>query len=1170
MLLGQWRRKRRLSKVLDPYWDGAPDSSARQDLDEALEIARWLVRKKPRLGTWMFLSHVQRTRWQVLGGQDDRTEALGILDRVLAEDTQEPETIAEAAQIYLALGEEATAVALLSEVRATAPDPVGAEADWALAMIYALRYWTPAGTVDDLESATGMISGLLEGSRLASSELLTEELAHRVLGPLLTLRSGMGLSQNPEEDDVFLALRRGQDPAGHPDIDAAMRHLALAVSSNVADADSAVLLGTLLLTTAADQADPGWALLQRAFDALAPQHPQHSRLDAVLGAFRCAPGPDVPPGDDRFIRHMEAFLLDRAATDTVVRVNALTFLGESLCHRGAELGDTTMCDRSIDAFCEAMAAMEPGHRFWTRTVGRLGLVLCSLRVNDQNTVDLDRVAERLAGRTSPVDLFAIEFAHGWRDPTGTVFFRATDRLAGAMAAADPDDQGHKFLLRAVMGLGFERYIATQDLGYLDLAQRCADGLRVQHAWDKPHPSDPMEGMSALVDVLKALHRRDPSAAAEAAERLRRFEGDWGAEMVGVWSSIAAALNQDDAGVLAGLDLAGDGPESRGMAAMLRGLADRDPDAISRSIDMQRRAGGPPAGSHFAGLWSLEMLLGMAFCHLYELTGARGDLEEAIRNLEASVAQRDSNPLVPHTAQMLTYLAVSHRNHSLGEGPAIDLGLEALRARLREVQLQSGPETMLAMSKAAAGEAVRVASWCITDGRLDDLVKALELGRGLVLQAANSVLTVPDLLREAGADDLAAVWEAAAETTTEQRLRALTVLGDSSLQRPATAGEIAGALRATGADALVYLVPGIQGATGGAVLVRPDATVSVLTMMSFHQDDGPIKDYAAAHAAYLEAYGTAAEEAASDEWARALGGLCDWAGPTVMEPVLEEFADAPGPLRLVLVPWGFGGIVPWHAARLGDEHLCTRAVVSYAASGRQLIDAVARPYRPLHAKPVIVADPMGEVVPNSRRECAEIGRASYPYATRLGRWTKEETRPATADALMAVLPEVSMLHYSGHAFSAAWAADSYLHVAASDGVREGAKLAVKDILRFAPQRQEPGAVVVLTACLSDVARESHDEALTLSTALLATVAAGVVGARWLVADDPRTATMMAMFHRHLDLTPEDPALALRRTQAWMLDPGRRLPADFSPQLRRLTEGLDFADARIWAAFTYQGR
>src|ERR1044071_7906339 len=104
----------------------------------------------------MFLSHVQRTRWQVLGGQDDRTEALGILDRVLAEDTQEPETIAEAAQIYLALGEEATAVALLSEVRATAPDPVGVEADWALAMIYALRYLTPAGTLDDLESAIGM------------------------------------------------------------------------------------------------------------------------------------------------------------------------------------------------------------------------------------------------------------------------------------------------------------------------------------------------------------------------------------------------------------------------------------------------------------------------------------------------------------------------------------------------------------------------------------------------------------------------------------------------------------------------------------------------------------------------------------------------------------------------------------------------------------------------------------------------------------------------------------------------------------------------------------------------------------------------------------------------------------------------------------------------------
>ncbi|MFG2124269.1 hypothetical protein [Streptomyces sp. NPDC048710] len=51
---------------------------------------------------------------------------------------------------------------------------------------------------------------------------------------------------------------------------------------------------------------------------------------------------------------------------------------------------------------------------------------------------------------------------------------------------------------------------------------------------------------------------------------------------------------------------------------------------------------------------------------------------------------------------------------------------------------------------------------------------------------------------------------------------------------------------------------------------------------------------------------------------------------------------------MLVPCGRLGIVPWHAARLPAgaprDHVCQIMVISYAASGRQFLDAVRRARR----------------------------------------------------------------------------------------------------------------------------------------------------------------------------------------------------------------------------------
>ncbi|MFF1280747.1 CHAT domain-containing protein [Streptomyces sp. NPDC058299] len=74
----------------------------------------------------------------------------------------------------------------------------------------------------------------------------------------------------------------------------------------------------------------------------------------------------------------------------------------------------------------------------------------------------------------------------------------------------------------------------------------------------------------------------------------------------------------------------------------------------------------------------------------------------------------------------------------------------------------------------------------------------------------------------------------------------------------------------------------------------------------------------------------------------------------------------------------------------------------------------------------------------------------------------------------------------------------------------------------------GPLAVLSACETDLSTGDHDEALTLSTALVAGGVADVVGSRWAV-EDSATALLMAVFP-HL-LTSQDlaPADALRAAQ-----------------------------------------
>ena len=120
-------------------------------------------------------------------------------------------------------------------------------------------------------------------------------------------------------------------------------------------------------------------------------------------------------------------------------------------------------------------------------------------------------------------------------------------------------------------------------------------------------------------------------------------------------------------------------------------------------------------------------------------------------------------------------------------------------------------------------------------------------------------------------------------------------------------------------------------------------------------DSPVGDFLAARRSAEAAMAVpgksakaAAEAAARPFWLAALGALCDWAWRAALGRVLSAVpAGAGREPRIVLVPGGELGLVPWHAARRpGDlRYACQGAIISYAASARQFVDAARRRPRP---------------------------------------------------------------------------------------------------------------------------------------------------------------------------------------------------------------------------------
>lgn len=563
--------------------------------------------------------------------------------------------------------------------------------------------------------------------------------------------------------------------------------------------------------------------------------------------------------------------------------------------------------------------------------------------------------------------------------------------------------------------------------------------------------------------------------------------------------------------------------------------------------------------------------------------------------------------------------------------SLDLRREVLELLTADVLLQLGAEHALAAARAATGHVLWLALRRAEEQRPAEAVEALELGRALVLQTAAAEHGVPRLLADRGYAELAARWRAqaprhplepgpgdpgragsgvaeeerppqegarrasaapappvsVAELPSTLRRTALTALGVGDgngarelLGTPDVAA-LSAALAASGADALVYLIPG-EGfrphVAGRALILRPGRAepdvlpLPLLLTPGSHQ----LERYLAAAAQRSRRHpSAAAREAAEAEWRAALGALCDWAWPAAVGPVLDSLEPLGRPPRIVLVPCGSLGVVPWHAARThialgGHRYACQDAVFSYAPSGGQFLRAAGRDRLPLADGQVLVTDPQLTLV-WAEVETEALRAAYYPGARRFGEHVAAEgvpDAPGSGADLLSVLPggdrPAAVVHVSCHGVAGPSPTRSALSLA--DG-----ELTVARILDEAAPAPAPGAagpLVVLSACETDLSTGDHDEALTLSTALVARGAADVVGSRWAV-DDCATALMMTVFHHFLAGEGLAPADALRAAQLWMLDPERRPPPGMAERLCREAHRADLGELPLWAAFTHQG-
>ncbi|MEY9910147.1 hypothetical protein ABIA35_006391 [Catenulispora sp. MAP12-49] len=659
--------------------------------------------------------------------------------------------------------------------------------------------------------------------------------------------------------------------------------------------------------------------------------------------------------------------------------------------------------------------------------------------------------------------------------------------------------------------------------------------------------------------------------------------------------------------------------------MITAVLERQPTEIADAVDSARGLLSADMGS-YDGPVQTRLGIASGLMTRYLLTEgpakdqALGEAIDVLEQAEAALTERTGSRIAGRVLWSLADALRTRHDPALDDNRrAVALTRDSLGMVADDVLLQLNAEHGLRAARTGALRGLRAAGWALEDHRVQDAIECLELGRALVLRSIATAGSVPDRLRAAGETELAEQWESSMsrpigtgpgagdqvgtvvgeaagdlDLPSDLRRRALAALrmpDRRDLPIVATPPQIARHLDAAGVDAVAYLLPGAEGADGTVLMIRRDGSTQELPLPG----RGPLVDYLDASAKRyqrLRGQDTTRDLSAVPRWEVSLDELCAWAGASVLDPLIAALPEVPtpeSPARVVLIPCGRLGLVPWHAARISatpalaglsrPPRACDLLVISYAASADELVRSLSRGRKPYDTDPVLVVDP-SRTLPYAEEEAAAVRQAYLPGARLLGAATGGPVEAAgTPEQVHIALAgdehrdPASMVQIIAHGTASTRPTASRLLLARPAGPRKNTDaaseyLTVADIVDASrPGAQDRfSALVILDCCETDLSSRDHDEALTLTTAFVARGAVDAIGSRWAV-DDWSAAVCMVVFHHYL-AAGSTPAEALRAAQRWMLDPDREPIAAVSGYLLAETR-TPLDDVWNWAPFIHQG-
>lgn len=971
--------------------------------------------------------------------------------------------------------------------------------------------------------------------------------------------------------------------------------------------------------------DVAIADLTEASRLLAAGHPLRPQADAELGlclarrfVFR----------RDAADRRRAVQLLENAARapEAVVgqRADFLGTLGQLLVAEAATAGAPDAADRAVDALRAALAG-EPPARPAAQYLVDLGNALTfrfGTTGRDADAAEAIRSFER-----------ATELVPDERDPIHVVaLLSAGSTLADRFdARRDAQDIEHAVRLLTRVDEVLERLpelLALPGVPGRAYARSLLAGARFQQVQQDELAGRPQAALEPAVLGLEAALRELPPDD-PLAPRLRS-ELHVGRQLLALRRGDMPGMFGDADGLAADAELM---PVDHPDRAPLLGRAGivmattaaivGDRRRLDRGVALLERAHDEARAGHTPRLRT-GLALGEALLTRYRVAGRDADLAAAVDRLAQAYAACEhvpGHPLTPVVARELTAAFRARSDPARDDaGSATRVGLAGVRAHARNVLLQTGAATGLTAARAAAEDAVLTCLRSVDAGDAETAFAALETGRALVLHAAIRTGDLERLLTDNGEAELAEEWRAAGTRQTtaagladgpsdeahddpafalsggtasmadlDLRHRVLAALqGTAEYRRlldPPEIRDVARTLAAAGRDALVYLVPetvaelgpgrgGREVYPGRALVLWFDGVLVQVDLPGLRTGAEPAR-YEAARAALANG-----GEPAAHAFSAALTAIGDWAADVALTPLTAHLREriAGRDPRLVLVPVGLLGAVPWHVARLtatvpeaaggpASRYLVHDVTVSYASSARQFAEAAGRTRLPFDAGVVFVADPDG-TLPYANLGARSVRSTFYPKATYLGRPRRDAAGRGTVAETLRYLPGPdgagpAILSFDCHAQSSDRPERSGLRLADGD-------LSVERVLARAAVRPAGagGGLVLLSACVSDLAVADHDEALTLATAFLAAGAVSVIGTRWAI-DDGGTAVLGYAFHHFFEHGRRSPGAALRAAQQWALDPNRAALDGMPDHLSALTDVLDLTDPRFWAAFSHHG-